>query len=70
MNGRNRKTTDRAGYVLGNKEDKDIARPDYQIRQIRDGAIGETMKALWSKERAWGIWKGLYVNKLFFILDV
>jgi fusion and transport protein UGO1 len=48
--------TDRAGYVLEDKEG--IPRPDYQIQKCSSGAVNEALKALWAKEGAWGIWKG------------
>lgn len=53
-----RKMTDRAGYVLEDQKDPDIARPEYQIKLVREGAVGEALKGLWQKEGAWGIWKG------------
>lgn len=51
--------TDRAGYVLEDEKDADIPRPDYQIKLVREGAVGEALKCLWQKEGAWGIWKGI-----------
>ncbi|KAA8910432.1 mitochondrial carrier domain-containing protein [Sphaerosporella brunnea] len=51
-----RKMTDRAGYVL---EEKEAApRPDYMIRKVNPSSVNDCLKALWAKEGVWGIWKG------------
>lgn len=51
-----KKTTDRAGYVIEEKET--APRLDYQIRKCSSSAVNDAIKALWAKEGAWGVWKG------------
>ena len=52
-----KKTTDRAGYVIEEKET--APRPEYQIRKCSNSAINDALKALWGKEGFWGVWKGI-----------
>ncbi|KAF8253131.1 mitochondrial carrier [Wilcoxina mikolae CBS 423.85] len=61
-----KKMTDRAGYVLEDKEG--IPRPDYQIQRCSSGAVNEALKALWNKEGAWGIWKGTNATFIYSVL--
>jgi hypothetical protein len=50
--------TDRAGYVL---EEKEVApRADYQIRKVNPSSVNDCLRALWAKEGVWGIWKGVF----------
>jgi len=53
-----KKTTDRAGYVIEEKET--APRLDYQIRKCSSSAVNDAIKALWAKEGAWGVWKGIF----------
>lgn len=52
--------TDRAGYVVATTADPDTEFP-WQIGTGREGGVGDILKALWAKEGAWGIWKGISI---------
>jgi fusion and transport protein UGO1 len=62
---RRRHVTDRAGYVL---PDPSSGQGPHQIHLKRTDSVMEVIGQLWTKEGAWGVWKGSNATFVYTVL--
>lgn len=65
--------TDRRGRIITDATNAapkgEQAEHAWQIKVKKVGAVGEILGALWNKEGAWGVWKGMCTPLLWALLN-